>query len=779
MQAGGGSSGGTVHSMQTADTGGGRRRVSLTERLARAAARRPRRTIAIWLVLVVASAGLYVAYRDSFQSQDSFLSWPDSKRATKLTEQHIPSAAHDTEVLVVRSPSHTVDEPAFRSEVNGLRRMLFTVPHGDVIAVTTYYSAAAAARPYLVSHDRHSTLIAVTLAGDLRVAQRDVGPVLRSVGHANGRGGYEAVMTGVAAWGYEGNQLAASDLRRGELIGIPAALVILVIVFGAFVAALIPLALAGAAVAIAAAATAVLGTTFSLSVFALNIILSMGLAVGIDYSLFVVSRFREERGSGRGILESVTAAGATANRAVFFSGMTVVLSLLGMLIVPYSVFTSLGAGAVTVVIAAVAAALTLLPAVLGLLGDKVNLLRVRWPGRRRDVSPPPTADGALSGAAPSPNGGSWWARIAAIIMRRPAISLILGAAVLLAVAAPTFFMARGVSGISGLPDSLSAKQGFELLSSEFTAGWSASIQVVVDGPQLNPAVLGALGRFRTQLTADGRFQLVGGQTAKDGTLTVLTLLQNQAPTSQRALANLRDLRSHLVPAAFSGTPARVYVGGTTAGFVDGLHMIDIFQPVVIALVLALSFFLLLVAFRSLVVAATCILMNLLSVGASYGTLVLVFQYGLGARLLGFRQVDRIEAWVPLLMFCVLFGLSMDYQVFLLSRIRERFDLVGNTREAVGFGIQSTAGIITGAALIMVAVFVGLASGELVMFQQIGFGLAVAVFLDATVVRTVVAPATIALIGDRYWWLPRWLGWLPHVNMGERDISDDAVQPAGR
>ena len=760
--------------MQTADRGDRRRRKSLTERLARSAARRPRRTIAIWFLIVVASAGLYVAYRDSFQAQDSFLSWPESKRATKLTEQHIPVAAHDTEVVVVRSSSHTVDENAFRAQVERLRRRLLRVPHGDAIAVTTYYSAAAAAKQYLVSRNGHATLMAVTLAGSVRDAQRDVGPVLQAVHEADGRNGYEAVMTGVAAWGYEGNQLAASDLRRGELIGIPAALLILVIVFGAVAAALIPLALAGTAVAIAAAATALLGTTFSLSVFALNIILSMGLAVGIDYSLFVISRFREERGTGRSVLESVTVAGATADRAVFFSGMTVVLSLLGMLIVPYSVFTSLGAGAVTVVIAAVAAALTLLPAVLKLLGDKVNLLSVRWPGRRRAPRVAPGAPVPPAGRAPG--GSSWWARIAAVIMRRPAISLVLGAAVLLTVAAPTVFMARGVSGISGLPDSLSAKRGFRLLSTEFSAGWSAPIQVVVDGPQLNPAVLGAIGRFRTQLAADGRFQLVGGQTAQDGTLTVLTLLQNQAPTSQRSLANVRDLRARLVPAAFRGTPARVYVGGTTAGFVDGLHMIDIFQPVVIALVLALSFILLLVAFRSLVVAATCILMNLLSVGASYGALVLVFQYGIGARLFGFRQVDRIEAWVPLLMFCVLFGLSMDYQVFLLSRIRERYDIVGHTREAVGFGIQSTAGIITGAALIMVAVFVGLASGELVMFQQIGFGLAVAVFLDATVVRTVVAPATIALIGDRYWWLPHWLDWLPRLNMGESTVGGEAPMP---
>ncbi len=478
--------------MQTADAGGGRR-PSLAERLARAAARRPRRTIAIWFLIVAASAGLYLAYRDSFQAQDSFLSWPDSKRAAKLIEQHIPSASHDTEVVVVRSPSHTVDEQAFRAEVAGLRRLLLGVRDGDAIAVTTFYSAPAQAKPYLVSKDRHATLMAVTLAGDVQSrAEATWVPCCVPSRAADGRNGYEVVMTGVAAWGFEGNQLAASDLRRGELIGIPAALVILVVVFGAIVAAVMPLALAGAAIAIAAAATALLGTTFTLSVFALNIILSMGLAVGIDYSLFVVSRFREERGSGRGVFEAVAAAGATANRAVFFSGMTVVLSLLGMLIVPYSVFTSLGAGAVTVVIAAVAAALTLLPAVLR-AARRPGEHAARQAGRAapRGARRRPDGSGPIrSPRPPAPPGrrigGSWWARTAAVIMRRPALSLVLGAAMLLAVAAPTFFMQRGVSGISGLPDSLSAKRGFQLLDTEFSAGWSAPIQVVVDGPVLNP-----------------------------------------------------------------------------------------------------------------------------------------------------------------------------------------------------------------------------------------------------------------------------------------------------
>jgi RND superfamily putative drug exporter len=738
--------------MQNAGASGGRPRRSIALRLARSSSRRPRLTVLIWLLTVIASAGLYYSYRGAFQSQDSFLTTPESKRAQELIQSRLPGAEHDTEVMVVRSATCTVDEAAFQVEVRDLRRRLLALGP-DVISVTSMSNAPAQARPFLVSKDRHATLLAISLAGDLVAGQREVGGVLRVAHAADGRNGFTVVVTGAAAWGYEGNQLAASDLRRGELIGIPAALVILVVVFGALVAAVVPLILAGAAVAVAAAASALLGTTFSLSVYALNIIMSMGLAVGIDYSLFVISRFREERRRALEVDTAVSVTGATANRAVFFSGMTVVLSLLGMLIVPYSVFTSLGAGAISVVLAAVGTALTLLPAALTLLGDRVNLLSVRRASGR-----------GRSRAGATKTAASLWARAAALIMRRPALSLALGAALLLAVAAPTFLMQRGVSGIASLPDSLSTKRGYELLSREFSAGWTASVQVVIDAPLLRADVMAALARFRTELSTDGRFQPVSLQTAADGSLAVLTLLQNQAPTSERALANVRYLRAHLIPAAFSGSQARVYVGGVTAAYVDGLHMIDLFQPIVIAVVLALSFVLLLVAFRSLIVATTCILMNLLSVGASYGALVLVFQYGVGAKLFGFQRVDRIEAWVPLLMFCVLFGLSMDYQVFLLSRIRERFDRSADTREAVGFGIASTAGIITGAALIMVAVFAGLASGQLVMFQQLGFGLAVAVFLDATLVRTVVAPATIALIGDRYWWLPAWLEWLPQVNV---------------
>jgi RND superfamily putative drug exporter len=791
-------------------------RASTTERLARGAARRPWLTLTVWLLIVAAAVALYAAFGVNYKARESFLADPESRRAADLIAERLPSARHNTEVVIVRSRRFAVDDPAFRAVVADLRRDILAIGRQDILSVTTYQTAAEKLRPFLVSESGHATIMPVVMAGGMLESEEHVTGLLDVVAAADDRPGFTVAVTGAGSWNWEADLLAEQDLRRAEVIGIPAALIILVVVFGSLVAAAMPLVLAGVAIFTASAVTALIGEAFSLSVFALNIITSMGLAVGIDYALFIVSRYREETNAGLSPAEAVARTGGTANRAVLFSGLTVVFSLLGMLVVPYSVFTSLGLGASMVVLVAVAAALTLLPALFALLGRRIDALKLRWPRRRRDRAAggappdavgdprpgvggarPAAADTRLAAAADPPDtavtvtqvtaaaepaigqtegerGGGWWGRAAAVIMRRPTISLLLGVAVLLAVATPTFFMVRGATGVTGLPDELNAKRGFDLLSEEFPAGWTAPTQVVIDGPLLIPAVLAGIGRLRSELATDGRFTPTGFETANDGTTAVLTLVQDEPPTSEQALQNIRDLRRDLIPAAMGQAPATVLVGGTTAGFVDGLHMIDVYQPIVIALVLFLSFCLLLVAFRSLLVAATCIAMNLLSVGAAYGALVIVFQYGLGNELFGFRAVDKVEAWVPLLMFCVLFGLSMDYQVFLLSRIRERYDEHGETREAVAFGIRSTAGIITGAALIMVAVFAGLASGRLVMFQQIGFGLAVAVLLDATIVRIVIAPAVITLIGDRYWWLPRGLEWLPRINVGERDAPPASV-----
>ncbi len=769
-----------------------------TERLARACAAHPRLTVALWLLALVIGGATFALLNDAFRAEDDFLNEPEAKKAQILIERRLDQAQRDTEVVIVSSPELTVEDPAFRQHVEDLAADLRALGPDDVGEVVTYYDleAAAAARSdeeedaggegaggedsgpvsggdgpavagaasaagdpsFLVSDDRHTTIVLVDLAGLPTDAEQHVGGVIDVAGEADGDG-FTVVVTGSAAWMHEANGLAESDLQRGEIIGVPIAMIILLIVFGAVVAALVPLVLAAFAIVVALALTALFGQTFELSIFAVNIIITMGLAVGIDYSLFIVSRFREERRRGLDKVEAIAAAAATASRAVFFSGMTVVLSLMGMLIVPFSIFPSLGAGAIAVVLAAVAAALTLLPAVLSMLGDRVNALRLPYLGRRLL----PASAGGPQVDAPAGNGG-WWGRAARTIMRRPTVSLLLGVAVLSAVTVPLLFMERGASGVSGLPERLGVKQGLTILERDFSAGWTSPVLVAVDGPLLNPAVLGGLQRFQTALDRDGRFTPIGFDTADTGTLAVVRLIQDPAPTSAEAFTAIDDLRTDIVPASFGGTPATVYVGGATAMFADAFDMIDLYMPIVIGLVLFLSFLLLLVAFRSVIVSLVAIAMNLLSVGASYGALVLVFQYGFGADLLGFTRVSTIEAWVPLLMFCVLFGLSMDYQVFLLSRIRERWDQTHDSRESVIFGVQSTAGIITGAALIMVAVFAGLASGELVMFQQMGFGLAVAVLLDATVVRTVVAPAVIGLIGPRVWWLPRWLEWLPRIGI---------------
>ena len=548
----------------------------------------------------------------------------------------------------------------------------------------------------------------------------------------------------------------------------PIALVILIVVFGSLVAATVPLALGIVAIVVGAALTALLGEGFMVSVFALNIVTMMGLAVGIDYTLFIVSRFREEHAAGRAAPDAVGRAAATASRAVLFSGITVVLALCGMLVVPFSVFTSLGAGAILVVLAAVAAALTLLPAALALLGHRVNALRLPLGrGERRRGRP-----------AGTPLAAGFWSLTAAAIMRRPVVSLVVGAGILVLLAAPGLTMQRGEAGVAGLPADLGTRRGYETLTSQFSAGLTSPILVAVDGDLTDPRVAAGVEKLRAAAEADGRFTITGFERADDARLLLLRLAVDADGTGAAAAQAVRDLRDNIVPQATSGAPMRVLIGGSPAIFADAMDLIDLYTPIVIAVVLLLSCILLLVAFRSLVIAVQAVLMNLLSVGAAYGLLTLVFQKGVGARLLGFRQTDVVESWVPLLLFCILFGLSMDYQVFLLSRIRERYDQCGDTTESVAFGIQSTAGIITGAALIMVAVFAGLASGEMVMFQQIGFGLAVAVALDATLVRVIVVPATMALLGRRNWYLPMWLQWLPHVSLDGATAGDGAAEPSG-
>jgi len=428
-----------------------------------------------------------------------------------------------------------------------------------------------------------------------------------------------------------------------------------------------------------------------------------------------------------------------------------VIALSGMLLVPSNVMKSLAVGAISVAIVSVLAALTLLPALLGLLGDRINALRIPWIGRNQTGE------------------GRFWGAIVREVMRRPVVSLVTFGALLLALAVPAFGLKLGASGVSTLPDRLESKQGFDALARDFPQQSSSPALIAVVGDVRAPRVRADIARLRRELAGDPVFG--GGSDlrfASDGRAAAIGVLVAGDKTGDRALSAVRRLRSIEIPRAFQGADVRVLVGGDTADNVDFIDEMNAWLPLVFIYVLGLSFILLTVVFRSIVVAATSIALNLLSVGAAYGLVILVFLHGWGNGLLGFQRVHAIEAWVPLFLFSVLFGLSMDYQVFLLSRIKERYDRSGSTVEAVTHAVSSTARLITGAALIIVAVFAGFAMGDLVMFQQMGFGVAVALLIDATIIRSVLLPAAMRLLGSWNWYLPSWLEWLPRIEVEAAD-----------
>jgi putative drug exporter of the RND superfamily len=662
---------------------------------------------------------------------------PESKRAEDLFNRLPQDRNGVDELIVIRSATLTVRDPAFRSFVARL--------DGQGKATGVVYRAF----PLGVSDDRHALLIAVQ-------RKADVDKLLSLVERTDGRDGFSVVMTGEGTLDHDFNDLSQHDLKSGELeFGLPAALIILILVFGAVVAGLIPLVMAIVAIIVALGLCAPIAAIFSLSVFFVNMLTGMGLALGIDYSLFVVSRYREERGHGRDEHAAIAAAGATASRAVLFSGSVFVIALTGMLLVPSNVMKSLAVAAIAVGIVSVAAALTLLPALLGKLGDRVNALRV-----------------------PFFRGGTgesrFWGAIVRAVMRQPVLYLVTFSALLIAAAVPTLGLNLGASGVSTLPNRLESKKGFEALVRDFPKASSSPALIAVQGDEHSPQVRAAIRRLRTELGSDpafGRSDLRFG----NGVAAIGVELGGDK-TGQRTLDAIRNLRSTLIPQAFHGTDARVFVGGDTADNVDYIDAMNSWLPIVFAFVLGLSFVLLTIVFRSIVIAGTSIVLNLLSVGAAYGLVVLVFRHGIGSGLLGFQRVDAIDAWVPLFLFSVLFGLSMDYQVFLLSRIKERYDASGSTVDAVTYGVSSTARIITGAALIIVAVFSGFAMGDLVMFQQMGFGIAVALLIDATIIRSVLLPAAMRLLDTWNWYLPSWLEWLPHIEV-EREHEEHVALPS--
>ena len=625
------------------------------EALARRSARRPWITIGIWVTIFVAAILLvFTLLEDGLTTKFVFTGNPEAKRGLDLQEDLRGGFPGTNEVVIVESDTLTVDAPEFQEFVEDLTGKLADLKAG-VIRPETLTNFFQAGSPFLLSEDRRTTLIPFTMFGDFDDASDNIEEVVEVVDRAKDQDDFKVLLTGQAAFGLDQREMGQDDLEKGEVFGIPIAAVILILVLGALVAAVIPLVLAAVSIVVALGITALVGQAFQFSFFVTNIITMIGLAVGIDYSLFVVARYREERARGLEKIDAIARTGATANRTVLFSGMTVVLALIGMVLIPFNIFISVGAGAIFVVVAAVLAALTLMPAVLGLLGDRVNKVPVPWFGRAQ---------------VPFEAGGSktFWDRVSRGVMAQPVISLILVVGLLVAASIPFLGIRTGFAGISTLPDRIESKQAFQILDEKFSSGEVTPAEIIIEGEINSPEVQAGIERLMARMARDEEqaFATPRPLEVNDaGDLALLSVPVAGDTADDASLDAVKRLRSQYIPDAFNGVPAEVHVTGDTAFNIDFFKLAKDSAYIVFPFVLGVSFLLLTLVFRSIVVAAKAVVMNVLAVGAAYGILVLVFQEGVLAGTFGFQESPITEAWIPLFLFTILFGLSMDYHVFLL------------------------------------------------------------------------------------------------------------------
>jgi RND superfamily putative drug exporter len=759
------------------------------ETLARASSRHPWRTVGIWAVILVLGFGASGALLSGSLTTDfDFSNNPQAKQAKTILDQEQLQQDLIPETFVMTGGPGAVNDPAFQQQVNAALNDLRALGPDVVTTVPASYPLPAdkksdpqvKALGPIDSQDGTATLFTVILAGDADQTNAHVGE-LNALRDKYSTGATTMYMLGQTTSTDDFKKISEQDLRKGESIGILVAVIVLLVVFGSAIAGVTPIIMGIFAIGVAFGLVGLLGQLWKFSFFVPNLISMMGLAVGIDYSLFIVSRYREERARGRDNLEAVGMTGATANRAVFFSGLTVILALAGMLIIPLTIFRGLAGGAILVVAVSLALSMTLLPALMALFADRlVRPGKIVGRGRKLEHGRP----------------GGFWDTVTRGVMARPWVWLIAGATFMILLSVPFWAQSHptdsgrgiktGLSGISTIPDNVQTKEAFNVVVAEFPkAGQQSTADVVIPGTSTDPSVQTGIQKLEAAMANDPDFGTpTPPQTSKDGRYTLVRFPNAGAATdaqSEAAVDAIARVRDQYVPQAF-GTNSGVLVGGDSAFVKDFFDISSKYTPLIILLVLGLSFILLTVVFRSIVVPAKAIVMNLLSVGAAYGLIVLIFQKGGPsfahsiANALGFTQVDAIEAWLPLFLFSILFGLSMDYQVFLISRIREEYDKSGVNSEAVAYGLRTTGGIITGAAIIMVAVFAGFASGRLTSLEQMGFGLSVAVFLDATIVRSILVPSAMKLLGDRNWYLPGWLQWLPKVDVEGHAAAERVTIP---
>ena len=668
----------------------------------------------------------------------------------------------------------TVDESVFvENESLAASSSEFQAVVADVIAKLSGANGVSGIRspaddPALVSPDGHAVLVQYDLS-DAGVGAVDrIEPILDSAAAIEAANpGFTVDGFGSASGEKSVDDTISSDFQRAEFTAIPLTLGILLIVFGAAVAAGIPLLLGLSAVMATLGLLAVPSQLVPMDDASASIILLIGLAVGVDYSLFYLKREREERAAGKGPAAALEAAAATSGRAVLISGLTVIIALAGLFFGGTAIWTSIAVGTIMVVAIAVAGSLTVLPALLSWLGDRVEKGKIPFVHRLR------RKDG----------DSRVWGAILDRVLRRPLVSAVASASFLVLLALPAFGMHTAFPGISSLPRDIPIMQTYDKIQSAFPGGPLPAVVAVEADDVASPEFEAALADFRKQALASGQMEDPIEVQANDaGTVAVISVPLAGTGTDDASTEALLTLREDVIPATIGAVDgAEVAVTGEAASSYDFSQLTKHRAPYVFAFVLLLAFALLLVAFRSIVIAAKAVVLNVLSVAAAYGLLVIVFQWGWGESLLGFESTGAITAWLPLFMFVILFGLSMDYHVFILSRIREAYDRGLDTDAAVTHGIKTTAGVVTAAAVVMVAVFSIFATLSTIDMKQAGVGLAAAILIDATIVRAVLLPSAMKLLGDWNWYLPSWLEWLPQVSHETEAApkAGPAPAPAGR
>jgi RND superfamily putative drug exporter len=730
----------------------------LTGRLGRWSAVHPWRSIGVWLLLVAVAvlAGRAIGTAKLGQSD---VGNGSSGRAQAAADRAFPQ--HASEQVLVQSSTMTSSEPAFRAAVVDLVARVQGTRW--VTNVRSPYTPGGAGQ---VSRDGHSALVTFDVTGSMNGSAKRVGPVLAAVARAAADHPALSIHeAGMASIQRATNDKMMKDFNRAERLSVPITLFVLLFAFGALVAALLPVALALTAVFGAIGLLAFASHLNPVDQSASSVLLLVGLAVGVDYSLFYVKRDREERAKGASPQAALRVAAATSGHSVLISGLTVLIAMAGMFLAGDKVFAGIAWGAMLVVALAIVGSLTVLPALLSLLGDRVERGRIPWLSRLRRRQ-----------------GEGWmWGWALDKVLRRPAVAVAVSGGTLLALAVPVLGMHTAAPAASDLPQNLPVIQTYNHIQAAFPGGPIPAAVVIQAHDVTAPAVRAGITNleraalatgqmnppFSTELSPDHRVAVVSIPLAGDGENTVST----------RAL---HTLRGEVIPATIgkvAGTA--VNVGGLTAANQDWNQSLHRAIPLVFGFVLLLAFVLLLVSFRSLVIAAKAIVLNLLSVGAAYGVLVWIFQDGHLQGLLGFHSTHAITSWLPIFMFVLLFGLSMDYHVFILSRIREGHLAGLRTDQAVQRGISSSASTVTAAAVVMVMVFLTFATLSQVSLKEAGIGLATAVLLDATLVRIVLLPASMKLLGKWNWYLPSWLNWIPQIGHEPNLVPVQAEKPAPR